>query len=115
MQGDGQRNTNAEDLLRAAEIGREAGLRHIYAGNLPGMVDRWEDTRCAHCAETLIRRYGYFIEDYRLTPDGSCPRCSHPLPGRWGRQFDGQITSYPFLPHKNSTTRRSRLFTITSH
>src|SRR5579863_8386359 len=88
-----QRNTRPEDLLRAAEIGREAGLRYIYAGNLPGMVAQWEDTRCAHCDEILIRRYGYFIEEYRLTPEGACPRCAHSLPGRWARQFDGQITS----------------------
>jgi len=110
-----QRNTRPEDLLRAAEIGREAGLRYIYAGNLPGMVAQWEDTRCAHCDEILIRRYGYFIEEYRLTPEGACPRCAHSLPGRWARQFDGQITSHPFLPHKNSPPRRPPLFTITSH
>jgi len=109
MQGDGQRDTTVEDLLRAAEIGRESGLRYIYAGNLPGMVGQWEDTRCRHCSETLIRRYGYLIEDYRLTPDGRCPKCAHQLPGRWSAQFDGQITDRPFLPHK-----RSRLFTITS-
>jgi pyruvate formate lyase activating enzyme len=110
-----QRNTTVEDLFRAAQIGREAGLRYIYAGNLPGMVGPWEDTRCAHCGETLIRRYGYHIEEYLLTPEGACPRCAHPLPGRWARQFDGQITSHPFLPHKISPTHRSRLFTITSH
>lgn len=105
-----QRNTSVEDLLRAAEIGREAGLHYIYAGNLPGMVGPWEDTRCAHCGETLIRRYGYFIEEYRLTSEGACPRCARPLPGRWARGFEGQITSHPFLPQK-----RSRLFTITTH
>jgi pyruvate formate lyase activating enzyme len=114
MQGEDQRNTNAEDLLRAAEIGREAGLHYIYAGNLPGMVEKWEDTRCAQCGQTLIRRYGYSIEEYRLTPEGSCPRCARELPGRWARQFDGQVTSHPFLPHKYSATRHSRLFTITS-
>jgi len=102
------RDTNAEDLLRAAEIGRQAGLRYIYAGNLPGRIGRWEDTRCPQCSETLIRRYGYLIEDYRLTPDGRCPRCAHQIPGRWASQFDGQITDRPFLPQK-----RSRLFTIT--
>jgi pyruvate formate lyase activating enzyme len=105
-----QRNTTAEDLLRAAEIGREAGLHYIYAGNLPGSVGEWEDTRCTHCGETLIRRYGYFIEEYRLTPEGACPHCAHRIPGRWARQFDGQIASHPFLPQK-----RSRLFTISSH
>jgi pyruvate formate lyase activating enzyme len=104
-----QRNTTVEDLFRAAEIGHESGLRYIYAGNLPGRVGPWEDTRCPQCSDTLVRRYGYHIEDYRLTPDGRCPTCAHQIPGRWSAKFDGQITSRPFLPHKPS-----RLFTITS-
>jgi len=109
MQGEDQRDTTVEDLLHAAEIGHEAGLRYIYAGNLPGMVGRWEDTRCPKCSETLISRYGYLISEYRLTPEGRCPRCACQIPGRWAAQFEGQITSRPFLPQK-----RSRLFTITS-
>jgi len=40
------RNTAPEDLLRAAEIGKKAGLRYIYAGNLPGQVGELENTRC---------------------------------------------------------------------
>jgi pyruvate formate lyase activating enzyme len=104
-----QRDTGPEDLLRAVEIGREAGLRYIYAGNLPGMIGPWEDTRCPQCNETLISRYGYFIEDYRLTPEGRCPRCACQIPGRWAAKFGGQIASHPFRPRK-----RSRLFTITS-
>jgi len=102
-----QRDTTPEDLLRAAEIGRAAGLRYIYAGNLPGMVEDLEDTRCPQCREVLIRRHGYRIRDYKLTPEGRCPACSTQIPGRWSAQFDGQIASHPFLPHK-----RSRLFTI---
>ena len=39
-------DTRPEDLLRAAAIGREAGLRYIYAGNLPGQVEGLEDTHC---------------------------------------------------------------------
>ncbi len=107
---DDTRSTNAEDLLRAVKIGREAGLRYIYAGNLPGMVGEWEDTRCAHCGETLVSRYGYHIQDYRVAADGRCPRCSSQIPGRWAAQFDGQIASHPFLPHK-----RARFVTITGH
>jgi pyruvate formate lyase activating enzyme len=99
-----QRNTTVEDLLRAAEIGHKAGLRYIYAGNLPGRVGQHEDTRCPHCNEILIRRRGYFIENYRLTPEGRCPHCASPIPGRWAPEFDGQIASHPFLP-----TTRSRL------
>ena len=109
MQGEDQRDTTVEDLLQAAEIGQQSGLRYIYAGNLPGMVGRWEDTRCPQCGETLIRRYGYHIEAYRLTPEGRCPSCAHQIPGCWAARFDGQITSRPFLPHK-----RPPLFTITS-
>ncbi len=104
-----ERDTTPDDLLRAAEIGRAAGLRYIYAGNLPGITGDLEDTRCPQCGETLISRYGYFIQDYRLTPEGRCPSCSAQIPGRWAREFDGQIASRPFLPRK-----RSRLFTITS-
>lgn len=108
MQGDDQRDTTVEDLLRAAEIGQEAGLRYIYAGNLPGMVGPWENTRCPQCHETLIRRDGYQINGYHLTAEGRCPSCSNQIPGRWSAEFEGQITSRPFLPHKSS-----RLFTIT--
>ncbi|MGD0759496.1 MAG: AmmeMemoRadiSam system radical SAM enzyme [Candidatus Sulfotelmatobacter sp.] len=110
MQNDVARDTNAEDLLRAVEIGQQSGLRYIYAGNLPGMVGDWEDTRCPQCSETLIKRHGYLIEDYRLTPEGRCPSCATEIPGRWPAHFDGQIASRPFLPQK-----RSRFVTITDH
>ena len=91
-------NTTADMLLAAADIGRAAGLRYIYAGNLPGRVGNLEDTRCPSCGDTLIARDGYLIRDYRVTADGRCPQCATPLPGRWGRQFDGQITAHPFVP-----------------
>jgi pyruvate formate lyase activating enzyme len=104
---DGPRNTQAEDLLRAAEIGRNAGLKYIYAGNLASQVGELENTRCANCNETLIERYGYFIRDYKITADGCCPRCSAQIPGRWAKKFDGQIADRPFLPQ-----RGPRLVTI---
>ncbi|MGA8539145.1 MAG: AmmeMemoRadiSam system radical SAM enzyme [Terriglobales bacterium] len=95
-------DTRPQDLLRAAAIGHEAGLRYIYAGNLPGQVEDLEDTHCHHCGELLIQRYGYSIERYRLTPQGDCPACDTPLPGRWSKKFDGQIASRPFLPRKRA-------------
>jgi pyruvate formate lyase activating enzyme len=101
------RDTRPEDLLRAVEIGRNSGLRYIYAGNLPGSVGEWENTRCPQCGETLIERHGYRITDYRLTSDGRCPDCSASIPGRWSARYEGQIASRPFLPRK-----RSLLFTI---
>jgi pyruvate formate lyase activating enzyme len=104
---DDPEDTRPEDLLRAIEIGKQAGLRYVYAGNLPGMVGDHEDTRCNNCGLILIRRRGYFIEDYRITAEGCCMACKHPLPGRWSRQFDGQIADRPFLPGGGS-----RLVTI---
>jgi pyruvate formate lyase activating enzyme len=95
-------NTTADMLLGAAAAGRNAGLRYVYAGNLPGAVGDLENTRCASCGEALISRYGYFIREYRLTADGCCPSCATPVPGRWGQRFDGQITSRPFLPGSRS-------------
>ncbi len=91
-------NTTAADLLRAASVGRDAGLRFIYAGNLPGRVGDLEDTRCPSCQEILVARYGYLIKKYNLTKDGACPRCAGALPGRWSAGFEGQRTAHPFLP-----------------
>lgn len=96
------RNTQPEDLLRAAEIGRQAGLRHIYAGNLPGKVGGLEDTHCPTCREVLVKRHGYFIEEYRITPEGRCPSCQCSIPGRWAAKFEGQLTSRPFSPRRDS-------------
>jgi pyruvate formate lyase activating enzyme len=91
-------NTTAKMLVAAADIGRANGLRYVYAGNLPGSVGDLEDTRCASCQALLVSRYGYHIREYRLTPDGRCPSCAAPVPGRWSARFDGQIASRPFIP-----------------
>ena len=76
-------NTDAKTLLRAAEIGREAGLRYVYAGNLPGHVGEYEDTFCVECNHRLIRRRGYVILDYQITGDGKCPKCHSKVAGLW--------------------------------
>ncbi len=86
-------NTNAATLLRAAEIGQEAGLQYVYAGNLPGRVGKYEDTFCHHCNELLIHRSGYTILDYRISPMGTCPRCGTNVPGVWP-QDPAQVRLY---------------------
>jgi pyruvate formate lyase activating enzyme len=99
-------NTTPEMLVRAAEIGHRNGLRYVYAGNLPGRVGDLENTRCHQCRALLVERYGYFIQSYRLTAEGTCPDCATKIPGRWGRTFEGQIASTPFMPG----SRRLRMF-----
>ncbi|HEU5393375.1 MAG TPA: AmmeMemoRadiSam system radical SAM enzyme, partial [Candidatus Methylomirabilis sp.] len=46
-------NTAVRTLLKAAEIGATEGLQFVYAGNLPGRVGQWEDTRCPGCGLVL--------------------------------------------------------------
>lgn len=76
-------NTKVETLIRAAEIGQEAGLRYVYAGNLPGNVDPYEDTFCPSCGKVLVKRMGYIILDYNITADGTCPNCKSDIAGVW--------------------------------
>jgi pyruvate formate lyase activating enzyme len=94
-------NTTPEDLFRAAEIGKNAGLRYVYAGNLPGRVGPHENTFCAECGELLIERYGYLIQNYFVTREGCCPSCDAAIPGRWEEQFERQITDTPFSPRRS--------------
>ena len=75
--------TQAAALVQAAEAGAEEGLRFVYAGNAPGHVGEWENTRCPGCGETLIQRYGYLIRAYKITAAGTCPRCATAIPGLW--------------------------------
>ncbi len=80
-------NTTAADLIAAAEIGRTAGLRYIYCGNLPGRVGDWENTRCPGCSELLIERSGYRILSYNLGGEGHCPGCGETIAGFWGANW----------------------------
>ena len=74
--------TPVRSLLKSAEIGAQAGLHFVYAGNLPGRVGRWENTYCPSCGELLIERSGYSILRNAIT-GGSCPKCRINVPGIW--------------------------------
>ncbi len=76
-------DTPVGTLVRAASIGRRTGLRHVYAGNVPGVVGDLEDTKCPGCAATLVRRRGYRILECRLAGEGLCPSCGAAIAGRW--------------------------------
>ena len=95
-------NTTPRMLHRAAAIGAAAGLRYVYAGNLPGRVGHLEDTQCPQCHEVLIERHGYLIRGYHLTALGDCPSCGLRIPGRWSDVFTEQRLAFPvrvqFLP-----------------
>lgn len=68
-------DTTEEEIHDAYRIGKEAGLKYIYAGNLPG--DPEENTYCPRCGELNIERKGYRIE--RHDKRGECRNCGEDL------------------------------------
>jgi pyruvate formate lyase activating enzyme len=73
--------TPASTLARARAIALRNGLAHVYTGNVRD--PEGGRTSCTRCGELLIARDGYRIVHYSLTDDGRCPRCAHPLAGRF--------------------------------
>lgn len=80
------RGTTVDDLIRAAMIGQSAGLRFVYAGNLPGHVGAWENTFCPRCHALLIERTGFVVYKNRITRQGKCPDCQAAIPGLWNAE-----------------------------
>ena len=74
-------DTRPEDLLRAAAIGREAGLRYIYAGNLPGRVEDLEDTHCHQCGEIADPALRIFDRKVQADSGRQLPGLPHAAPG----------------------------------
>ncbi|HWC97536.1 MAG TPA: AmmeMemoRadiSam system radical SAM enzyme [Candidatus Sulfopaludibacter sp.] len=85
----GPEDTPASTLIRAAGIGRAAGLRYVYAGNLPGATEHLEDTPCPGCGTAVIRREGFRVIANRVDGTGKCPQCATAIPGVWSAAPDG--------------------------
>jgi len=68
--------TPIETLMRAFDIGREAGLRYVYIGNV--LLGKGQDTHCPDCGRVVIRRHGY--QTSVEMRDGACPGCGRQLP-----------------------------------
>lgn len=75
-------STPVSTLERAYSIGKKAGLRFVYTGNVPGMTT--ENTVCYNCGKVNIHRVGFKTEIVGL--DGSrCRFCGTDLNMRVGR------------------------------
>ncbi|VVB51296.1 7-carboxy-7-deazaguanine synthase [uncultured archaeon] len=72
--------TPVEALQKAYDIGKKAGLRYVYAGNIPHTEA--ENTLCPKCQTLLIERDYYAIKKNALKV-GACPRCSTKIAGVW--------------------------------
>jgi len=70
--------TPVSSLHRAVEIGKQAGLKYVYRGNVPG--DEGENTRCFQCDNLLIERYGFKIISLNLKGN-KCSKCGTELEG----------------------------------
>jgi pyruvate formate lyase activating enzyme len=91
---EGYRRTTVDDLMKIVQMAQQAGVRYIYPGNLPGQVGEWENTRCHHCNATVIKRYGFLVQENRVDVCGKCPDCGGQIPGIWGKSSghgDGRV------------------------
>ncbi len=88
-------DTQAQQLVRAAEIGYEAGLHYVYAGNRAGRVGGYENTYCPKCRAVCIERFAYVITGYHLHDGGHCPGCGHQLAGRFAASSGAVHTGNP--------------------
>lgn len=70
-------STPVATLKKAREIGKKAGLRYVYQGNVPG---EGEDTICYNCNKVLVKRYGFGLSK-NLIQDGQCPECGAKIDG----------------------------------
>ena len=66
-------------LREALEIGKKAGLRYVYMGNVSG--DESENTFCYQCGFKLVERDGYFIRSNQITNKSECPSCKTKVDG----------------------------------
>jgi len=71
--------TPPDRLEFARECARQAGIKFVYLGNLPG---RGENTHCPACGKLLIRRSSFATTAVHLTADNRCPACSEQVPIR---------------------------------
>ena len=78
----GTERTTPEALQKAVDIGRKAGLRYIYTGNMPGFPEVGQ-TSCHNCGTAVVKRGGFKVSEMKIDANGNCPQCQNPIPGRW--------------------------------
>ena len=71
-------STPLDSMERAYDIGKSAGLRYVYLGNVPG--SKSESTFCYNCGRMLIERVGYHIAANNIK-NSKCPGCGTGIAG----------------------------------
>lgn len=67
--------TPSDTVKRIYEMGRQTGLKYVYAGNVPGTY--LEDTYCSKCHQLMIDRELYSV--MRFDKKGQCANCREDL------------------------------------
>jgi pyruvate formate lyase activating enzyme len=70
--------TPASTIERAIGIGKNAGLKYVYGGNI--WSGDYENTYCNKCNALLIRRHGFSITENNII-DGKCSNCGTKVSG----------------------------------
>lgn len=72
--------TPIRTLEQAHAIAKEAGVKHVTLGNVPG--HRYNSTFCHGCDNRLINRT-HFAVLYNRVENGRCPDCGYRIMGIW--------------------------------
>jgi pyruvate formate lyase activating enzyme len=72
--------TPVESIDQARKIGKKAGLKYVYSGNVWG--DEGENTYCPGCKRLLVKREGFFVEENNIV-DSKCRFCGYKIYGRF--------------------------------
>ncbi len=75
--------TPVSTLERCRKIAMDAGVRYVYAGNVP--MHPGDNTYCHGCGAELIRRVGFQVASNQIR-NGKCPRCGTAIPGVWSQE-----------------------------
>lgn len=70
--------TPVDTIERALQIGKQAGLKYCYGGNILGHAS--ESTYCHNCGGLLIARTGFAASKYDIR-EGKCPKCAARIDG----------------------------------
>ena len=73
--------TSHQTLRRTYDIGKAAGLKHIYVGNM--IDEKRSATYCPGCGNALIRRWGFKTWIDPGFKNGNCPHCQTQIAGIW--------------------------------
>jgi pyruvate formate lyase activating enzyme len=73
-------STNYKTLLNAYNLGKKAGLKYVYIGNI--VDDEHLNTYCPKCNSLLIKRAGFSVGIENMK-NGHCTKCNEKIAGVW--------------------------------